>query len=87
MRQLLEYDSDPVDFEDTFCLRFTVTEEFYGQRRETALNQGGADMAVTFDNREEYVKLYCDYFVNKAIKRQFDAFQAGFKKVRQYDNY
>ena len=78
-KQLLEYGGD--DFEDTFCLRFVVSEECFGETRETPLMKGGENISVTMENREEYVNLYCDYFVNESIKRQFNKFQSGFRKV------
>ncbi len=80
LRDLLAYDGD--DIEDVFCLRFTVTEERFGERTEVALTRGGEDTPVRADNREEYVRLYCDYYLNKSVKRKFDAFVKGFRKVQ-----
>ena len=33
------------------------------------------------ENREEYVKLYCDHMLNKSVEPFFKAFHAGFHKV------
>ena len=41
----------------------------------------GEDMAVTNDNRTEFVQLYVDYLLNTSIARQFDALSRGFHKV------
>ena len=79
MKQLLEYEDD--DFEDIFPLRFVVSEECFGEARESPLKKGGDKISVTKENRKEYVNLYCDYFVNESIKRQFNKFQSGFRKV------
>ena len=46
------------------------------------LKEGGKDIPVTKSNREEYVKLYCDYVINKASESKFNAFRAGFHKAR-----
>ena len=45
------------------------------------LKPDGERIVVTKDNREEYVKLYCDYILNKSVERMYHAFHAGFHKV------
>lgn len=45
------------------------------------LKDGGSRIAVTNDNRVEYVRLYVEYMVNKAVDRQFKAFYLGFHSV------
>ena len=41
-------------------------------------------MAVTNENRMEFVQLYVDYLLNTSITRQFDALSRGFHKVRSF---
>ena len=48
------------------------------------LKVDGQEIPVTKSNREEYVKLYCDYVINKAAESKFNAFRAGFHKVYEY---
>jgi len=79
MKQMLEYEDD--DFEDVFCLNFVVSEDCFGEARESPLKKDGERIPVTKENRKEYVNLYCDYFVNKSIEGQFNKFQSGFRKV------
>ena len=81
MKQLLDYEED--DFEDIFPLTFVVTEDCFGEMRESPLKKGGEKISVTKENRKEYVNLYCDYFVNESIKGQFEKFQSGFRKVME----
>ena len=47
------------------------------------LKENGQDIPVTNSNRDEYVKLYCDYIVNKGCQSKFQAFHAGFHKVEK----
>ena len=43
-----------------------------------ALKEGGADAAVTEDTRREFVDLYVDFWLNRSIHAQFEAFAKGF---------
>lgn len=45
------------------------------------LNAGGADVAVTKDNRQRYVELYLEWILNKSIYLAFRAFYHGFHSV------
>ena len=67
--------------EDVFCLNFAIVEDDFGQVVTKELKPGGENIAVTMENREEYVKLYCDHMLNKSVEPFFKAFHAGFHKV------
>mmetsp|Transcript_35161 Transcript_35161/g.80504 ORF Transcript_35161/g.80504 Transcript_35161/m.80504 type:complete len:765 (-) Transcript_35161:67-2361(-) len=76
--QLLEW-SDRDSFESTFgSLTFMVDYECFGTKAEVELKEGGKDIAVTFDNREEYVQRYCDWIFNTSVQRQSTSFRKGF---------
>uniref|UniRef100_A0A8C5H7T1 HECT domain-containing protein n=1 Tax=Gouania willdenowi TaxID=441366 RepID=A0A8C5H7T1_GOUWI len=49
LQQLLDYTED--DFEETFCLNFTITEENYGATEVLELVPSGGEMNVTKSNR------------------------------------
>lgn len=83
MNSLLEYDDD--DFEAVFDLNFAVTREVFGEVITVALKPDGANIAVTKENRKEFVELYVDYVINKSVEKQFNGFHAGFMKV--FKNY
>ncbi len=72
--------------EDVFCFTFQITEKTYGDVRLIDLIDDGANIAVTFENRREFVSLYVDYFVNRSVKHQFNAFSKGFHRL-QKDTY
>jgi hypothetical protein len=46
-----------------------------------SLKTNGEDIAVTNENRAEFVHLYVDYLLNRSIAPQFDALSRGFHKV------
>jgi E3 ubiquitin-protein ligase HECTD1 len=49
------------------------------------LKAGGASMAVTVENVEEYVERTLDFALNKGIRRQMEALRAGFNLVFPMD--
>ncbi|EGD73225.1 ubiquitin protein ligase E3A [Salpingoeca rosetta] len=79
LKQLLDYPGD--DVEDVFCRTFSVESEVFGARQEHELKPGGKDIPLTSSNKEEYVRLYVDWILNKSIERQFSAFRNGFTSV------
>lgn len=75
---LLEHE-DAASFQETYGpLRFVVQYECFGSVQEAELKEGGKDIEVTFENREEYVRRYCDYIFHTSVERQFNAFRKGF---------
>lgn len=52
-------DNDPADLE----LRFVVDEEVFGQTQTRELKPGGANVPVTRDNKEEYIKYVYDCMI------------------------
>eukprot|EP00747_Dinoflagellata_sp_TGD_P096268 gnl/TRDRNA2_/TRDRNA2_166783_c0_seq1.p1 gnl/TRDRNA2_/TRDRNA2_166783_c0~~gnl/TRDRNA2_/TRDRNA2_166783_c0_seq1.p1 ORF type:complete len:806 (-),score=177.79 gnl/TRDRNA2_/TRDRNA2_166783_c0_seq1:137-2482(-) len=78
--QLLLHD-DAESFTDTYGpLFFVVQYEVFGCTEECELKPGGKEIPVTFETREEYVNLYCDWIFNASVERQFQAFRKGFDK-------
>jgi hypothetical protein len=78
---LLEFEPTDSSFEDVFGpLRFVVEYECYGSMVEAELIEGGKEKAVTFENREDYVRRYCDWIFNTGVKQQYKAFRLGFDK-------
>lgn len=75
---LLEHE-DSSTFDEAFStLRFSIDYECFGSHAEAELVEGGKDIPVTMDNREEYVQKYCDWVFNTSVQRQFGAFKKGF---------
>ena len=49
------------------------------------LKPGGADVAVTEDNKKEYVDHVVEYRISKRVKDQFEAFMSGFSELIPQD--
>jgi hypothetical protein len=77
-QQLMEYEAGGVEGLG-LCMQVSFDE--FGEKKTYDLVPGGADVAVTADNREEYVGLYTKYLLEDSISRQFGAFQRGFHTV------
>uniref|UniRef100_A0A8C1N4E0 HECT and RLD domain containing E3 ubiquitin protein ligase 4 n=1 Tax=Cyprinus carpio TaxID=7962 RepID=A0A8C1N4E0_CYPCA len=57
LQQLLDYTED--DFEETFCLNFTITEEIFGTTEVLELVPNGTDISVNKSNRG-----VCSYIIH-----------------------
>lgn len=80
LQQLLDYSGD--DFEDVFCLTFSVCRETESKGVVVdELVSNGADISVTKKNRHDYVKRIVAYHLDTSIKRQFEPLKQGFYKV------
>ncbi|XP_032598724.1 probable E3 ubiquitin-protein ligase HERC4 isoform X1 [Drosophila grimshawi] len=79
MQALLDYEGD--NFEDTFDLTFEISRDIYGESETQPLKTNGNNIAVTMDNRQEFVNLYVDYIFNKSVEVHYRAFHEGFMKV------
>ncbi|CAF1532728.1 unnamed protein product [Didymodactylos carnosus] len=78
LQQLLDYDEN---VERDFCLMFEVAVSEYGSLVMYPLKENGSNIPVTNENRQEYVELLIDYYLNKSILKQFEAFYHGFHSV------
>ena len=62
-------------------LNFTITLQTFGSPVEYELCSGGKERRLTFENREEYVRLYWQYILETTVEKQFSSFRNGFMKV------
>ncbi|EIE25572.1 HECT-domain-containing protein [Coccomyxa subellipsoidea C-169] len=77
LAQLLEVE-DAGGVIESFCLTFTAGLPGIGEPVSAPLCDDGDDVAVTADNRREYVDAYVDCILNTSIEKQFEAFARGF---------
>ncbi|KAF9364021.1 hypothetical protein BGX34_002740 [Mortierella sp. NVP85] len=68
------------DVED-LGLTFSLDEEVFGTHRTIELMRGGKDIAVTKENRINYIFKVSDYRLNKQIQDQSRAFIEGFRSI------
>ncbi|KAJ1922147.1 hypothetical protein H4219_000009 [Mycoemilia scoparia] len=70
-------DNDVTDMGFTF----TVEDDHFGERDEIELKEGGKDIEVTEENKQEFVDLKVRYLICDRVKEQFDAFLSGFHEL------
>jgi len=81
LQKLLDYGEG--DVEDVFGLCFQVEYDAgFGEGVRTAdLRPDGGDVRVTRANKEEYVRLYTGWYLERSVERQFGAFARGFHRL------
>ncbi|CAK8695881.1 unnamed protein product [Clavelina lepadiformis] len=62
-------------------LDFTMDFEVLGKVDTIELKEGGADLAVTEENKEEYIRLMIDWRFSRGVEKQTQAFLDGFNEV------
>ncbi|KAJ6508748.1 hypothetical protein C8R45DRAFT_968578 [Mycena sanguinolenta] len=65
------------DITDVLDETFTTTEERFGELVTIELKPNGGDIAVTEENKKEYVDAVVSYRISRRVKSQFDAFMEG----------
>lgn len=78
--QVLEYDGD---VENDLCLEFVAEQEFYGAIKKIPIRPDGSGegVAVTKENRHQYVSEYINWYLNVSIKDKFASFKKGFMRA------
>jgi hypothetical protein len=62
-------------------LRFTVTQEIFGEVRDVDLIENGSNILVTDDNKEEYVGLIVNYKLSSNTMMQMSSLKRGFYDI------
>ncbi|EPX74884.1 ubiquitin-protein ligase E3 [Schizosaccharomyces octosporus yFS286] len=75
---LKNYDGD---VENDLALNFTVVHEEFGVRNVIELIPNGGNVAVTNDNRLQYIHLISNYYLNARLSKQCRAFTNGFTQI------
>uniref|UniRef100_F1KTV1 E3 ubiquitin-protein ligase HERC4 n=2 Tax=Ascaris suum TaxID=6253 RepID=F1KTV1_ASCSU len=83
LQAILDYDGD--DLEEVFALTFVITLSLFGYSKEVELKENGAQIAVTQENKAEFVRLYVAKRLEEGndgeIAKQLKSFDAGFRTV------
>ncbi|KAI8808083.1 hypothetical protein BJ742DRAFT_290400 [Cladochytrium replicatum] len=69
------------DITDVLDLTFIAEVDEFGKKRDIDLKPDGRNIAVTEQNKHEYVKLITEYKLTTAIREQIDAFLSGFHEI------
>ncbi|GAA5906318.1 hypothetical protein JCM6882_002700 [Rhodosporidiobolus microsporus] len=80
-RGLIKLKNYPGNVEEDLSLNFTITEEDFGLSRTIDLIPSGSEIAVTNQNRMQYILLVSNYRLNLQIAPQCRAFFAGLSEV------
>lgn len=67
-------------------LTFSVTFDFFGEEQTVDFKENGRNIPVTNENKLEFVELYADWYLNRAVKEQFEPFYQGFYKVISHES-
>ena len=78
LQQLLEFEGN---VEEVFCKSFHLETLAFGEVVKHELKPNGESIPVTNENREEYVDLFVDWWLNKGVERIFSEFKNGFLSV------
>lgn len=60
---------------------FTVTLDVYGEKKILPLKPNGENISIDFNNKDEFVELYLNWFFNESIKEFYEHFENGFYKI------
>jgi len=66
---------------EVLMLTFTVEEEVFGELVSHELKEGGNDISVTDENKQEYIDLVIKWRFVDRIKIQMDSFMKGFEEI------
>ncbi|XP_075951411.1 E3 ubiquitin-protein ligase Itchy-like isoform X1 [Anarhichas minor] len=68
---------------------FSVDKEILGEISTHELKEGGGDLQVTEENKEEYIRLVAEWRMSRGVEEQTQAFFEGFNEVlpQQYLQY
>ncbi|XP_029460607.1 ubiquitin-protein ligase E3A isoform X1 [Rhinatrema bivittatum] len=79
LKELLEYEGS---VEDDMMITFQISQtDLFGNPLMYDLKENGDKIPITNENRKEFVSLYAEYILNKAVEKQFKAFRRGFHMV------
>jgi HECT-domain (ubiquitin-transferase) len=79
LKKLLEYEGD---VENVYCRTYAVDAVTpLGKKVGCNLIPNGLNIAVTIENRQDFVEKYVDFLFNTSIAKQFTAFENGLKSV------
>ena len=60
---------------------FTVCIDKFGEKVIIPLKENGENIMIDYDNKNEYVNLYIDWYFNKSIQEFYESFEKGFYRV------
>jgi E3 ubiquitin-protein ligase NEDD4 len=69
------------DIEDILELTFSVEDDQFGEIVTVDLKPNGRNIAVTNENKREYVELVTEWKISRRVEEQFKSFMSGFNEL------
>ena len=73
--------TDDKNIKEDLDMNFTTVVDNFGEKKVIPLKPNGENIMVDFENKNEYVELYINWFFNDSIKDYYNSFEKGFFKV------
>jgi len=73
--------TDDKNLKDSLDTTFTISIDKFGEKITIPLKPNGENIMIDFENKNEYVDLYINWFFNESIKEFYNSFEKGFYKV------
>ena len=82
---LFLYETQEKCLEEKLDMNFTALINKNGKKIEIPLIENGENIKINNENKNKYVDLYIDWYLNKSINEYFTKFKEGFYKVFDED--
>ena len=66
---------------------FTALIDKFGEKVSVPLKPNGENIMINYENKNEYVELYVNWFFNESIKEYYNAFEKGFYMIKNYQKF
>ena len=73
--------TDDKNLKENLDTTFTVSVDNFGEKKIIPLKPNGENIMIDYENKNEYVDLYVNWFFNESIKDFYIAFEKGFYRV------
>ena len=73
--------TDNKNLKEELDTNFTVSVDKFGEKIIIPLKPNGENIMIDYENKNEYVEVYVNWFFNESIKAFYNSFEKGFYKV------
>ena len=73
--------TDNKNLKEELDTNFTVSVDKFGEKIIIPLKPNGENIMIDYENKNEYVELYVNWFFKESIKEFYNSFERGFYKV------
>ena len=73
--------TDDKNLKENIDSNFTVLIDKFGEKKYIPLKPNGENIMIDYENKNEYVELYVNWFFNESIKNNYNSFEKGFYMI------